>query len=160
MLLVSSTTIKVNTCTSYNLGCVGGNTDDRTSKAMPPAIYSASFSISNPLPPFSINAWTHNSLRAGHWAHAMNTWSCMSHRSGIAYTHMHNANLSLGDYSDCTFSLVSATSTNIVWIKGENWWLISHATPLDYCGRIVCKPATLQAPPSFLMHIMLKPQGL
>jgi hypothetical protein len=63
---------------------------------MPPTIYSASISVSNPLPPFSINASTHNSLHAGRWAHAMNTWSCMSYHSGIVYAHMHNARLSLG----------------------------------------------------------------
>jgi hypothetical protein len=48
--------------------------------------------------PFSINASTHNSLHAGHWAHAMNTWSCMSHRSGIVYAHVHHTRLSLGVY--------------------------------------------------------------
>ena len=81
--LVSSTTVN----TSCGSGCIGVKTDEHQ-MVIPPTIHSVSISISNPLTPFSINAWIHNSLCAGHWAHAINTWSCMSHRLGIFNAHM------------------------------------------------------------------------
>ena len=60
-----------------------------------------------------------NSLHAGHWVHTINTWSCMSHHSGIVYAHMHNARLLPGVYCDCILESYSVTPTNTVgWYSG------------------------------------------